>query len=158
MPSNPLQQVTAVLTNERLFMIASDVMKFNTIVVDIMQDTQARLVFSVDRKLRIIGLSSIEKACVRPWIEAPTRWIFIRGRDFLIVVHPKPAVDVAWLRISAAPVRRALMSRCPNVIDAVLFEEVLHHLKLLLCVDRNCVHAVTSADLSRLSPSNASIL
>lgn len=120
-----VQQFIGVLADERFQMMAGNVVPLQTVIVEVIQNGQARFVVAL-RSLTVIGLSLAIAASVTPIARVP-----LAGRsDFRARSRPEPSVLVGRLQIGTiASGKIALTARRPNVANArsgyALFDEFI---------------------------------
>lgn len=82
-------------------MIASNVMPSNAIVVDVVENGQARFSCSVDVKLSVVGLRLLLVAGLGEGIVVPAWWHLVSGSDLLAGGGPEPSQDVFGFQIGS---------------------------------------------------------
>ena len=94
-----------IFTNEHLLMVASSIMPGNTIIIDIIEHSQASLCRPVDLLFCIIWLWNISPsklglvASVRPWLEPPERRGRVGRSNPNTGPRPEPSSYADWLEI-----------------------------------------------------------
>lgn len=96
-----VQKLIAVFADERLFVVASNIVPRNTVVVDVVQNAQTRLARSVDVEFGVIGLSDLLVSRRTPWVVAETvgdlsGWCHLPSGG-----RPEPSVDALWFKVSS---------------------------------------------------------
>lgn len=82
-----------ILADDGLGMIATNVMPFDTILVNVVQNPKARFFGLVDFEFSIVGLCPLEVASSAPWLVTPTSRCFISFGQLDTRARPEPAVD-----------------------------------------------------------------
>lgn len=128
--------------------MAGDVVPLLSVVVEVVQDGQAGLVVSLGR-LAVVRLRLSVSAGV-----APVAVVSLAGRaDLRAGSGPEPSVLVGRLQIGSVAAREiALPARGPDVADVAATDPLLHELVLLGRLQGHGVHAVTTANVSRVQP------
>jgi len=149
-----VEESLVVLADERFGVVAGDVVPFDTVLVQVVQDSKAGLRGLVDVELGIVGLWCLGVAGLRPGHEGPARGLFVGGRDLLVRGGPEPAVEVDGVEVSPgrAAVKVTQASRGPDVCDVAVFNEFLHHLVFGGGFHGNSVHAACTAVVTRFQP------
>lgn len=116
---NVVQQKFAVLTDEGLFVVASDIVPFDSILVDVVEDAHARLGGHVDVELGVVGLRAAGVALVAPGLVSPVGWGLVGGGHLGVGVGPEPAEDVEGLQVFAlvAALEVTQAAGCPDVAE-----------------------------------------
>lgn len=114
-----VQQKVAVFADERLFVVAGNIVPFDTILVDVVEDAHARFGGAVDVELGVIGLRTAGVALVAPGLVAPVGRRPVGGGHLGVGVGPEPAKDANGLQILAlvATLEVTQASRCPDVAE-----------------------------------------
>lgn len=170
--ADEVQQLVGVLADEGLDVMAGDVVPLDTVVVEVVQDREARLV---------VPLGGLAVVWLRLSVSAggaPVAGVALRGRaDLRSRSRPEPSVLVRRLQVRAfAAGEVALASRGPDVADASarysLLDELifLHRQPIkakqlyngavraiarcnyLRGFQRYCVHAMSAANVSGIQP------
>jgi len=135
------EQAVTVLADEGFLVIATNIVPFDSVVVEVVQDGQARLslVFTV------VGLRASIKSSVGP----VTQFTLVGWRDLGLGTGPEPSVDDGWLKISArASVKVALAATGPDELDAIASKLLLNELVLLQSLQADGVHAMATANVT----------
>lgn len=128
--------------------MAGDIVPLDAIVVEVIQNGEAALIVAL-RRLTIIGLWLIVAAGLRPIASVALRG----GSDLATRSRPEPAVLI-W-RLQIRPVAAgevALATRCPYVAHIAACDALLHEIILLRRLQRHGVHAVATANVTRIQP------
>lgn len=96
-----VEQLLGVLADERLLVVARDIVPGDAVIVDVVQDRHAGLVGAVDVILGIVRLSCLLVAGLRPWIEAPSVRHLVGGCHLLAIGRPEPAVKSFGLEVTS---------------------------------------------------------
>lgn len=116
-----VEEFVAVFADERFLVVAGDVVPRDSVIVDIVQHAEARLVGSVDVELCVVRLACLLVTRGRPGVVPPTTRDLVGGRHTDAGRRPEPTVDVlrlqvpstlATLEVTDSPTR-------PNVGDVV---------------------------------------
>lgn len=144
--ANKVKQLIVVLADEWLLVVASNIVPLDAIVVEVVQDGQARLTLIV---FTVIGLRATISTGVGPVSESA----LVGGRNFGLGTGPEPSVDKDWLQISAvASVKIAFAAASPDVLDAIASQLLLDEFVLLESLEADGVHAVATADVTGVEP------
>lgn len=144
--ADKVEQLLTVLADEGFLVAASNVVPFYAIVVEVVQDGQARLTFII---FAVVGLWATISTSVGPISQSTlvSRW------DFSLGAGPEPSVDNGWLQISAvASVEIAFAAASPDVLDAIASQLLLDEFVLLESLEADGVHAVATADVTGVEP------
>lgn len=149
-----VEQFLAVLTNERLLVVASNVVPSNTIIVNIVKNRQTRFSGAINIKFSIIRLLLFLMPSGRPWIIIPSVWCLVSGRHLLTASRPEPSKDILWLQIRAVftSLEVTESARSPNVWHIILLNEAEDHVILLLTLERDKIHAVLATNVPAIEP------
>jgi len=144
--------------------VASNVVPFDPVVVDVVQQAHASLDRAVDVKLGVVGLGhvlALELGLVtgeRPGLVAPTGRGGVGGGHLDAGPGPEPSIDVGRLQVlSVTALEVAESARGPDVGKVVHLEELLDHLVLGGGLEADEVHAVLTTDVTAIKPVNLSI-
>lgn len=77
-------------------------MPCDSVVVNVVEDRQARLGRLVDVELGVVWLGNLLVSGLRPWVVAPADWVAVGWLDLLAVGGPEPSVEVLWEQVFAA--------------------------------------------------------
>jgi len=146
---NVVQELVGVFANERFFVVASNVVPGNAIVVHVVENWQASFVGSVDVEFGVVGLSEFFVSSLGPGVEAPALRCLVRGGHLFAVRGPEPPEDRLGLEIASvfASLEVAETTGRPNVWYVVLLHEFEHEIILFLGFHGNQVHAVFPANI-----------
>jgi len=97
--SHVVEQLIAVLTHERLLVIATDVVPRDTIAVHVVQHAQARLHRSVDVELCVVRLRYLLVTALAPRSVRPAFRCLVGGRYLAPGGRPEPSVHVLRLQV-----------------------------------------------------------
>lgn len=103
--SDIVEKFLAVLANEGLLVITGDIMPCDSVVVDVVENAETRLVGAVDVEFGVVRLAHLFVSGLRPRVVAPAGWHLIGRRHFDAVRRPEPAVEA--LRLQVSPVLAA---------------------------------------------------
>lgn len=146
--ADKVKQLLAVLADEGLLVVASDIVPLDAIVVEVVQDGQAGLTFIV---FTVVGL----RASVTTGVGPVSQSALVSRRDLSLRARPEPSVDNGWLQISTvASVKVAFAAAGPDVLDAIASQLLLDELVLLKGFKTDGVHAVATADVAGVEPVN----
>lgn len=110
------EEFFGVFAHPRLDVMASNVVPFDAIVVEVVEDGNAGLVGTGLRELSVVGLRSTTTAGGGP-VTAPSEG-GVGGGNTGAGTGPEPSVDNRGLEISAvAAVKVTLAARSPGVFD-----------------------------------------
>lgn len=144
--ADKVEELLAVLADEGLLVVASNVVPLDTIVVEVVQDGKAGLTLVV---LAVVGLRAAITASVGPI----TQSALVGGRNLGLRAGPEPAIDDGWLQVSAAAsVKVAFAAASPDILDAIAGQLLLDELVLLQGLEADGVHAVATADVTGVEP------
>jgi len=134
-----------VLADDGLLVVAGHVVPLDTVVVEVVEDSHARL-----SALAVIGLPGAVAAGVGPVVE-PAVGV---GRGKLdLVGRPEPSVDVLGEELRAvAAVKVAQTSGRPEELDIVGGRDVLEVLVLVAGLEADEVHATLAAVVAGVEP------
>lgn len=96
-----IQELVAVLAHEGLLVIAGDVVPFDAVTVDVVEDPHAGLRCLVDIELRVVGLRSPGVTLVAPGLVPPAGGNAVGVGHLGVGVGPEPSLDVEGLEILA---------------------------------------------------------
>lgn len=150
-------------------------MPCDAVIVDVVEDRQARLGRLVDVEFGVVWLRDLLVSGLRPRVVSPSDWVAVGWLDLLAVCGPEPSVEVLWEQVFAAfatcfgekschlskreekarlTVEIAQATRGPDVWDVVLLDQLEDKVVLFLGLDGDGVHAVLAADVTGLEPVN----
>jgi len=137
-----------VLADNWLLMMASHIVPFDTISIEVVENSHASLLISSLSVLSVIRLGNTVPASMRPVVEL----VAIGWRHFNLIGRPEPTIDQFWeeLRFVTA-VEIALAAGGPEELDAPVYE-AFHPVVLLLRFKRYKVHASFPAVVARIEP------
>lgn len=69
-----VEEFLGVFADERLLVVTSNVVPRNSVVVNVVQNTQAGFVGAIDVEFGIVGLSLLLVTGLTPWIVSPAGW------------------------------------------------------------------------------------
>lgn len=144
--ADKVEQLLAVFADEGFLVAASDVVPLDAIVVEVVQDGQARLTLVI---FAVVGLRATISTGVGPISQSA----LIGGWDLSLRAGPEPSVDDGWLQIGAvASVKVAFAAAGPDVLDAIASQLLLDELVLLEGLQADGVHAMATADVTGVEP------
>lgn len=137
-------------------MITSDVMPFDPIVVNIVENPKATLPGSVYFELSVVGLADLLMAGVGPGGLGPRRMVLVGGGNLGVGSRPEPAFDVDRLQIftELTTFEVTETARRPDVRDIILLDEVFNHLVLLVRLNGDRIHTLFSTFIPCDQPIN----
>jgi len=151
-----IEQSFVVLTDVRLLMVAGNVMPLDTVLVKVVEHTQAGLGCSVDPELSVVGLGDLIVASTGPGLRvaSPSGGGFISGGNLPINGRPEPAFDVHWLQVETlgAALEVTQTTGSPDVGDIPVLNKLGDHQILLFCFHGDGVHAPFTALVPGLQP------
>lgn len=149
-------------------------MPCDAVIVDVVEDRQARLGRLVDVELGVVWLRDLLMSGLRPRVVSPSDWVAVGWLDLLAVGGPEPSVEVLWKQVFAAfatcfgrekvyhlfereekarlTVEIAQATRGPDVWNVVLLDQLEDEVVLFLGLDGDGVHAVLAANVTSLEP------
>lgn len=142
-----IKQLFGIFANDGLLVVAGDVVPRDAVVVDVVEDRQARLAGLVDVELRVVGLALFLVAGGGPRVVVPAVGGLVGWRHLFAVRGPEPSVDALGLEILAvfAALEVAQSSGCPDVWDIVYYKRnnfcIIRRL-LCMSVQENAVFVV----------------
>lgn len=141
-----LQQRIVLLADERLAMMARNVVPVNAIVVEVVQHGQAVLVGTALLQFAIVWLRLANAAICRPIVLVA----IVGGRKFLQFSGPEPAVDGNRLQIGTiAALEVTNAAGGPNVLDLLWpRERVQKRKEKIIMTNRNRAQNTKSARLT----------
>ena len=95
-----VEKFIGIFADEWLFVITSDVVPRDTIVVDVVENGHAGFGGTVDVEFSVVGLSRLFVTRLRPWIVTPAIWRLICRCHLLAIRRPEPSVKCLWLEIA----------------------------------------------------------
>jgi len=141
-----------VFADDRLLVVAGNIVPFDSIAVEVVEDGQAGLSVTVLLDLfSVIWLSAwrVESSSEGPVVEAGGR---VGGAEPGLVSRPEPSVDSLGEEVgSVTAVEVAKSARSPEV-GHVSVDESLDPVVLLGCLEADQVHAALSAVVSGVEP------
>lgn len=150
--ADEVHQLFAVFADERLLVVASNVVPFDSVVVEVVQDGQARLSLII---FAIVGLRAAITTSVRP----VTKSTLVGGGDLGLRTGPEPSVDNDRLQISAvASVEVAFAAAGPDVLDSIASHLLLNEFVFLQSLHGDGIHAVATADVTGIEPVDFQVL
>jgi len=134
--------------------IAGDVVPLDAVLVQVIEDSQARLGGLVDVELGVVGLRSACVSLVTPWLVRPAWWGGVGGRHLGVGVGPEPSEDTDGLQVSTFLTGREVTEAAggPDVAEVTLADEVEDHVVLGAGLDTDGVHAPLTALVTCLEP------
>lgn len=82
-------------------MVAADIVPLDAVLVDIVEDAQARFFGLVNFEFGVVWLRSLEVASGAPRLVAPTGGSLVGFGQFDAGAGPEPSVDQDWLQVLA---------------------------------------------------------
>lgn len=150
--ANEVDQLFAVFADERLLMVASNIVPFDSVVVEVVQDGQARLSLVI---FTVVGLRAAITTSVRP----VTKSALVGGGDLGFRTGPEPSVDNDGLQISTvASVEVAFATAGPDVLDSIASHLLLNEFVFLQSLHGDGIHAVTTANVTGIEPVDFQVL
>lgn len=114
--SNVLEKRRRIFADDGLGVIASNVVPFDAVLVDVIEHAQARFLGLVDFEFSVVGLRSLKMASSAPWLITPTGGSFVGLGQFDAGTRPEPSVDQDGLQIfTITAFEVAQTSARPNV-------------------------------------------
>lgn len=111
--ADKVEELFAILANEWLLVVASNIVPLDAVIVEVVEDGQARLAFVV---FAVVGL----RAAITTGVGPVAQGALVGGRDLGLRTGPEPSVDDGWLQIGAvASVKVAFAAASPDVLDAI---------------------------------------
>lgn len=109
-----LQQGVVLLAHPRLAVVAGHIVPVHAIIVEVIEDGQARLLGAALLQLSVVGLGQTDAAALGPIV-----LLTVGGwRELLQLRCPEPTVHVGRLQIGTFTATEvALATACPNVFD-----------------------------------------
>jgi len=148
-----VEQLVRVFADKGLEVVAGDVVPLDPVVVKVVQDGQAGFVVTLS-DFPVVRLSTSEPSSVTPVPVSPVVGRSNPGSR----PAPEPPVDQVWLEIwPVAPVKVALSSRGPDVPDPSPRDPLLHKVVLCRGLDAHRVHAMPTANVTRVQPVNLQV-
>lgn len=98
---NIVQQLLGVLADERLFVVARDVVPGDAVAVNVVQDGHAGLTGAIDIELGVIRLSGLLVAGRRPRVIPPTIRRLVGRRYLLAIRRPEPAIQSLGFEVTS---------------------------------------------------------
>jgi len=143
-----VEQLVTVLADERLEVVARDVVPLDTVLVEVVEDGQAGLVVPL-RGFPVVRLSLAVAAS-----GAPVTGVPLGGRsDLGSGSGPEPSVDVSGLQVGpVAAVEVALPSRSPDVLHVSSDDPLLDEFIFLWGFQADGIHAMSPADVPGVEP------
>ena len=112
-----VQKLFGILANERLFVIASNIVPCYTIVVNVVEDSQTGFIGTVNVEFSIVRLTNLLVTSLRPWVISPAVRKEIRRLYLFPVCRPKPSEDGLGFQITTvfAALEVTETTRCPDI-------------------------------------------
>lgn len=127
-------------------MVASNIVPLDAIVVEVVQNGQARLALII---FAVVGLWATITTSAGP----VTKSALVGGWDLGFGARPEPSIDDSWLKISAvASIEVAFATASPDVLDAIASQLLLDEFVLLQGLEADGVHAVATAYVTGIEP------
>lgn len=146
--TNEVEEFIGVFADEGLEMVASNVVPFDSVVVEVVQDGKASLVVTLG-DFTVVRLSTSESSGVRP-VSIGT---VVGGSNTGTRARPEPSVDQVGLEISTVAAGEiALSAGSPDVTDTATGNTLLNKVILSWSLDGDGVHTMSSADVTGVQP------
>jgi len=153
-PPDEVEKSGRVFADDGLVVVASDVVPLETVLVDVVEDTQASLGRVVDGELGVIGLGGLEVTSGAPWLIAPAGRSAVGLGQLHLSSRPEPSLDdqrfQILTRIAALEVAHAAAR--PDVRQVFSFDDLCDHVVFSFAFDADGIHAVFAAQVSRVEP------
>jgi len=145
-----VQVTLGIFTNDGFFMVTSHIVPFDTVTVEVVQNSQTSLIFtSLLDLFTVVRLASggVESSGERPIVEGSA----ISGVKPGLIGGPEPSVDFLGEEVGTiATIKVAQTARCPDVLHAThpLFDPFV----FVLGFEADQIHASFSAVVSSVEP------
>lgn len=145
-----VQVTLGIFTNDGFFMVTSHIVPFDTVTVEVVQNSQTSLIFtSLLNLFTVVRLASggVESSSERPIVEGSA----ISGVKPGLIGGPEPSVDFLGEEVGTiATIKVAQTARCPDVLHAThpLFDPFV----FVLGFEADQIHASFSAVVSSVEP------
>jgi len=152
--SGPCEQVVCILAHEGFLVVAGDIVPFDAILVDVVEDTHARLAGLVNIELCVVGLGASGVSLAAPWLGSPSRRGGVGVGHLGVGTRPEPTLHLDGLQVLAlvTPSEVAQTTRRPDVVEATVSNKVDDHGILFLALHTDCVHTPPAALVTSLQP------
>ena len=111
-----LEKRRRVFADDGLSVVAANVVPFDSVLVDVVEDTKARFFRLVDLEFSVVRLRPFKVASSAPWLVTPTSWGLVRLGQLDARAGPEPTVDQNRLQVfTIATLEVAQTSTRPDV-------------------------------------------
>ena len=146
--TNKVEELIRVFADEGLKMVAGNIVPFDTIVVEVVQDGQASFIVTLC-DFTVVRLSTSESSGVRP-VSIGT---VVGGSNTSTRARPEPSVDQVGLEISTVAAGKvALSAGSPDVTNTSTGNSLLDKVILSWSLNGDGVHTMSSADVTGIQP------
>lgn len=140
-----------VFANPGLNVMAGNIVPYNTIIVEIIEDGNASFISASLAELTVIGLGCTTTTSARP-VTSPSLGA-VGGCDSGRGSRPEPSVDKGRLKIrTVTSIEVALATRGPDVFDIALCNLTVYKLCFILSLETHQILTMFSADVSCVQP------
>ena len=94
-----MQKRWRIFADDGLGVIATDIVPLDAVLVDIVENAQARFFGLVNFKFGVVRLSSFEMTSCAPRLISPTGWCLVGFGQFDAGTGPEPSVDQYRLQV-----------------------------------------------------------
>lgn len=149
--ASELEKFIRVFTHPRFDVVTGNIVPLDSVIVEVVEDGDARLVSAVLTELTVVGLSLSATTIVGP-VPAPSLSA-VGGWDSARRTRPEPSVDENRLKIGTiTSVKVAFATRGPDVFDIGLLDLAIDEIGLILGFKTYQILAMLSADISGIEP------
>lgn len=125
-----VEELLGVLADDGLFVVAGDVVPRDAVVVDVVEDGQARFARLVDVEFGVVGLTQLLVSGGGPRVVVPAVGCLVGGRHLFTIRRPEPTVEALRFEILAvlAALEVAQPSGRPDVWDIICLQKKYYKL------------------------------
>lgn len=163
--TDELQELVRVLADVGLGVVAGDVVPFDSVLVDVVEDSHASFNRFIDLEFGVVGLGNVAAlelslvAGVGPGLVGPARGRGVGGGHLDAGSGPEPSIDDGGLEVfTVTPLEVAETAAGPDVGKVLFLDESSDEHIFGWGFERDEVHAVLAANVSALQPIDLVVL
>uniref|UniRef100_A0A8D9BSQ0 Uncharacterized protein n=1 Tax=Cacopsylla melanoneura TaxID=428564 RepID=A0A8D9BSQ0_9HEMI len=146
--ADKVQQLITVFAHEGFQMMAGNVVPFDTVLVEVVQDGQTGFVVTLS------SLSVVRLSLSKTTSGGPVPCVSLSsGSNLGTTAGPEPSVHIGGLQVgSVATVEVTFAARGPDVTHVASSQPLLDELVLLRGFQTDGIHTMASTDVSSIQP------
>jgi len=145
------EKLFGVFTDPRFDVVTGNIMPYNTVIVEVVEDGNAGLISASLAEFTVVGLGCSATTTARPSTSPSLGGV--GGWDSCRGTRPEPSVDNGRLKIgTVTAIKVALATRGPDVLDIAFLDLAVDELGLILGLETHQILTMLSADVPCIKP------